>query len=166
MDKKKLSGRISISRISDLHGEFIRIALEDETSGVPFLEVGMSLENMAQAVTGRGYVPCEFVLRGTELLGLRKEVKKELVSIPNLTGMSEENRVRTIKDHFAPFETEGWAGRVSDVFNWNNRVRGDEFMETFNVTFVRYVEMTNTEENSPAEEVHAKGPFTRPNGGK
>lgn len=154
MDKKRLEGRMTISVIRGTEVPFIRVQLEDAASGASFLAAEVSLENFARMVTGQGHIPCEFVLRGTELLGLKKEVKTVMVPIPRMDGLSEDRREQMVRDYFAPFETEGWAGRVSDAFNWHNRIRGDEFMETFKVTFVRYVEMTNDGKNSPADTAH------------
>jgi hypothetical protein len=61
--------KVSISRRSD---NVICIAVEDATSHVRFLELEMTLEAFAMAITGHGYMDAAGEVHGLEVVGKRR----------------------------------------------------------------------------------------------
>lgn len=130
-----MKGRISISRfMSNRKPERgISITVEDESSGVRFLDLTLSAENFGNAVTGLGSLECEFELRGTDLVGLKQEHKEESVAVPEFPGRLSDKQISLL---LAPYEVDGWMGRGQDL---NNHHRYDNKSKTVRVTFFRYV---------------------------
>lgn len=72
----KITGAISIHRTqSNRDPDVITLVLRDETSRINFVEVKMSLEAFALAVTGLAYQPCEIETDGLEHVGMVKETR-------------------------------------------------------------------------------------------
>lgn len=139
MAQKKLgAGKITISRWTSnkepCHG--VRITVEDATSKVEFLEVSLTMEQFALAVTGIGCVPCAIDLRGIENVGKQRETKTEQVFIPD-HDLSERDKiaVAAVMKH----EVDGWRARREDATNHHNyagRVEGGTLQR---VHFSRFV---------------------------
>lgn len=124
----RVNGKITISR---WHGnqeprDGITIEVTDETSGIRFLEVGMTLEAFAQAVTGLSHQPCEIELRGIENVGKVRELKTEVVPF---------NYSSDKPAALAPFEVDGWKGYAGDLGNPHKVADGG-----YRVSFTRYVD--------------------------
>lgn len=135
MNHKKLKGGLTISRPQGSHGPpYIELSINDDLSGSQFVTVRVSLAEFAEALTGPGHVECEFDFR-PDLVGLRRETKDEWIAGDPLPyareGLPRENLAAP---RLAPFEVDGWKGRVDDLFNHYRRNR-----EGARVTFVRYV---------------------------
>lgn len=127
-------GSITISRVSSTHGDpYIQVSIQDETSRHQFIELTMSMEAFAMALTGMGAQPLMFDLRGVDYVGKRREFKNELVPRPPSTERACQNDVAVIV--LAPFEKDGWVGRADDLWNHHKAV-GDKQR----VLFTRYVE--------------------------
>lgn len=136
MNHKKLKGGLSITRPSGNVGpEYIQISVNDDLSSTQFVTVRVPLAAFAAAITGLGHVECEFDLR-PDLIGMKRENKEEWIAsepLPyTMEGLARENLAAPL---LAPFEVDGWKGRVDDLFNHHRRNR-----EGARVTFVRYVE--------------------------
>lgn len=70
----KVQGAISIHRTQFNQGpDVMTLVLRDETSRINFVEVSMSLEDFALAVTGLACIPCEIEVTELEHVGMRKE---------------------------------------------------------------------------------------------
>lgn len=127
-----MKGQITISRTtSSKTGNTIRISIEDDSSSVTFLEVLMSLEDFALALTGQGYIDCNFELQGIQNVGKIRETKTELVSLANPFRATDEERLDALK----PFEVDGWTARFQDIEN-HHRYQKD----AVSVTFSRFVD--------------------------
>lgn len=132
---KKLKGGITISRPrGNMEQDYIEISVIDNLSGTQCVTVRIGLATFAEALTGLGHADCEFNFR-PELVGMRRENKNEVVPCDHLPyakeGLPRENLAAPL---LAPFEVDGWKGRVDDLFNQHNRTK-----EGYRVTFVRYV---------------------------
>lgn len=140
-DKEIMNGHISILRVNSSHeGNFIEIQVTDRSSGVRFLEVRMSLSDFAMAITQAGHQPCEFEVRGLEVLGKVRETKREVVPYeysPDGRGPQAEAMARAA---IAQFEEDGWKGEVRDYFNSNNSVTLPDGSNGRRVTFIRYID--------------------------
>jgi len=125
-----MNGNLTISRTTSNTGHTIRIRIEDDSSGIVFLETEVSLENFALALTSLGYVDCEYELYGLDNIGKKLETKTEIVPLDNPYRATDEARELALK----PFEIDGWKARQSDIKN-HHRYNED----TVSVTFSRFV---------------------------
>lgn len=137
-NSKKLQGKLTISRPSNGSGRrYITIRIHDELSGTEVIDLEIGLEEFAEAVTGMGYVPCEFELQA-EFAGKKREIKRVLVECGESWLEAKRTPARQaeyVAQKFAPYEVDGWIGSQYDYFNFHNK-NGD-FM---NVSFTRYVD--------------------------
>lgn len=127
-----MNGKITISRYSSNYDmeRPVRIRIEDGNSGINFIEIALTLEDFANAVTGMGYVECQFEVRGLDKIGKRREVKTEVVKTKSYN-VSKEEKLDLLK----PFEVDGWIGSLDDLGNYHNRKD-----DGYSVGFVRWVE--------------------------
>lgn len=139
MRGNKTEGRISIAKLtSNTEPNYMLIQIEDESSGIEFVEVKLSLENFAQAITGLGHVPCKFKTRGLEKIGLIREHKVEEVYINFHTHPTQK---ASAKSAITNFETDGWKGWIEDAFNHHNFVREHaKDIDVYRINFDRWVE--------------------------
>ena len=132
-----MQGRITISRPAGYDIDSITIEIEDTLSCVPFLSVQVSYANFTKALTGQGYIPCEFETRGLELIGKRREAKTEHVFVPD---GSHETRDKRAYNAVKQYEKDGWKGRREDALNFHRRKEADAGGVWYEVTFKRHVE--------------------------
>ena len=127
-----MNGKITISRTtSSKTGNSIRIRMEDDSSSITFLEAEMNLEDFALALTGQGYIDCQFELMGIHNVGKVRETKTELVPLDNPYMATAAERLSALK----PFEVDGWTARRSDIENHHRYLNN-----TVTVTFSRFVD--------------------------
>lgn len=129
-------GNASISRWTssgDPHTG-ITITLNDETSGTQCVEIHLTIEAFAIAITGGSHQKCEFEWRPGNV-GKFAENKEEIVTV-DWTEKSEAK----IRKALAPFEKDGWSARRSDVTNHHMRTEAGKQR----VTFFRFVEQKRT----------------------
>lgn len=104
-------------------GMFVQLELEDEISGIRFLEVTFSLTAFASAMMGQSSQGVEFTLAGMDRLGMKRENKTELVPFDRTkyAGDDKEGSPRwfAAQKALAPFEVDGWVANMSDMFNWH-----------------------------------------------
>ena len=132
-----MQGKITISRPVGHNIEVITIDIEDESSGVSFLSVLVGYADFAKALTGQGYIPCEFEIRGLELIGKRRETKTEHVFV--LDG-SYETRDKRACNAVEQYEKDDWKGCREDTLNFHRRKETESDGAWYAVTFTRHVE--------------------------
>lgn len=126
-----MNGHSSISRTTKSQGsDSIRFRMEDDTSGVTFLEVEMSLEDFARILTGQGHIPCTFELYAQNV-GKTRETKTEIVPLENRYFATDKERQEALK----PFEVDGWEARQGDISNHHNYTNSDGVK----VVFMRFI---------------------------
>ena len=124
-------GRITISRPSYGDGrQKVEIRIGDESSGIEFLEIEIGLAEFAAAITGQGYVHCEYEARGLANIGKQRIIKTERVPYsPNGKHNTDAHKAAV-----APFEVDGWeCNYLGEVGNPYRRA-GDG---AYHVTFIR-----------------------------
>ena len=131
-----MNGKLTISkphnsRNGDKH---IRLSLHDDLSGTVVAEVRVSLEDMMEAITGLGHVPCTFEML-SDVVGKRCQATTTLVAFKPCYG-NEEERLKAAREAIAPHEVDGWIGSPMDVLNHHNQAADGRYR----VTFVRYVD--------------------------
>lgn len=84
MDRgRKLKGSIRFGAVSGGYGDgFVSVEIEDEVSGITFLELELSYEQFGRLVGSNGSVDCEFTPRGLGNIGKVREYEKASVTIP------------------------------------------------------------------------------------
>lgn len=121
---KQLPGKITISRVSG-SSEYIRIVVVDEKSGCEIVEARLEFDEYARALTGEGRVNCRLRYNETSLIGKTKQTKRVVVPCS-----PEERRDADLGKLLAPFEVDGWIGRIADLTNPHNR-EGDGYSVIF-----------------------------------
>ena len=128
-------GNITLSRYDSNYEDThpIHLKVEDKDSGTQFIDIGMTLKDFAFLITGMGYIDCQFELRGLDVVGKKREHKKESVSLP--PGMFLPTKEQA-KELIKPFEVDGWIGSIDDATNHHNRSR---VSDNVLVSFVRFI---------------------------
>ena len=154
-------GKLTIGRIQNGDvADPIRISIEDATSGVHILTLNVGLENFAECLTGLSFIPCSGEINLDAPINMVREVKKELVPVPDNTHNLTKEQLRQLLDSF---EVDGWKGYLDDLTNHHRTtyeipVAGKKKKTTFemdkrqryqSVTFIRFVE--NKELNNESE---------------
>lgn len=135
-----MKGHISISYVrSSEEDDFMRISIDDQSSGITFLDVDLSMLNYAKVTAGLGYIPCEFTLRHADNIGKKLETKTEIVFVPKCDYHDREAVAADAVDDFDHKGEEGWVGRVSDAMNHHRLVRTSPEGGYYKVTYQRFV---------------------------
>lgn len=130
-----MKGNISVIRYSST--STMKIELQDEVSGLRFLEVELAASDLMLACTGLAGLPCEFELRYLESVGKRREYKEEIVPIPTLgASVTDES----ISKAFEPFEVDGWKGSQIDARNHHRFVEYKGEYSLYRVGFTRFID--------------------------
>jgi hypothetical protein len=144
----KGTGRIEIGRAdSSRGGAYIRIAVTDDASKTRFVEIKMTLEDFAYAVTSMGR-ECTFEL-DADLVDKHREIKDESIMLDDnfgfLTGDAKEKAIDAL---VAPYEVDGWKASRGDFSNHYHYTYPDAFKR-------------KSGESDPAYHVYCKVMFTR-----
>jgi len=129
-----MKGGITVSRLSNKGDTWIEISIEDNTSGICFVEFSMSLDDFARAVTGCGGVPGDMFVRGLENVGKKRERDTIRYTIPKDTPFDQRKEVAY--EEGLKHCPEGWILSAyfgaSDSIDYNGNVKAD---------IVRYVDL-------------------------
>ncbi len=165
---KDLPGKLTISRIQSYGEEQpIRISVRDENSGTEFIEISVTYEDFASALTGLAMRPCTIrYLRGLDKVGKFHEMKKEVITLPEFVhrNIMELNRSKNrtdnadafalLADYLDEYEVDGWraSGAMRDVTNSHNYQRNTK-TDTVNcpVVFRRYLDEKPDDEPTDIE---------------
>lgn len=130
-----MKGNISVLRYSST--STMKIELRDESSGVRFLEVELTAEDLMLALSGRSEMDCKFELKYVESIGKLREYKEEIVPIPTMgVRVSDEAIIRALE----PFEVDGWSARREDAKNHHRFVEYSAEYSLYRVSFTRFVD--------------------------
>lgn len=142
--RKRLKGRLTISKpTTNQDGpDVVRIRLIDQSSYCELIEVEMEKSAFADALFSLGNVPCDYELATDCPVGKKREVKDQLVFIPE---HHHKDGPKTARAAIAPLETDGWRGRDDDAQNHHNRTQVKEPPKGkkgswYHVTFIRFVD--------------------------
>lgn len=118
---------LSIARGSN---DRVSIRVQDEASRVQFLLVDLSLEDFARAVTAMHVSGASAEIRGLDLVGLRHEIKHEVVPF-DCYGGDYDARAARASAALRAYEVDGWRGDVADLFNGHRTVRDEGQLVAF-----------------------------------
>ena len=141
---KNLDGQLTISKVSSSNGEkLIRIEVKDNKSRCIVIEVRCDLLSFAEAITGLAYVDCKIEFNDSGIIGKEHQVKDETITFPchRYQCKNEEDWLLIVEGVLAPYEMEGWKGRVEDADNTHKRIgKIPKKGFTSMIRFERYVE--------------------------
>lgn len=139
-----MKGTISVLRYSST--STMKIELRDESSGVLFLEVELTAEDLMLAVSGRSEMDCQFELRYLETVGKLREHKEEVVPIPTMgVPVTDKSIARALET----FEVDGWKARREDAKNHHRLVEYKAKYSLYRVSFTRFVDQPAPEADTP-----------------
>ena len=120
------------------------ISIQDELSRCIVVEVNMTSEEFAGALTSL-YSSCVIaVFNDSGKVGMKREHKTELVNCSTLYGQhNPEKRMAGARALVAAHETDGWIGNVRDTENPHNQAKGSQ--ATYAVRFERWVPAERSE---------------------
>jgi hypothetical protein len=126
--------RVTISKLIGRNDSKMRLEIEDEISGITFVSVELTLENFAKAITGMAMVEGEMRVGELELVGKKREMKKETVSVENVNLKYEE-----LVKLAAPFEIDGWQNLLhkGSRFDVTQNKKGEM---SYTIPFVRWID--------------------------
>jgi hypothetical protein len=130
-----MQGKISIIRNSN---NTIKIELEDELSSARFLDIEMTPENFALAVTNLSCIDCEYEVRALSVIGKRLEVKTEMIE---LGSVNYQNFKGEIYNLVKPYEVDGWQADGYVLSHWNDH---NAVGNKYKITFRRYIKTDKT----------------------
>lgn len=129
-------GSIVVTRGTD---RVIRVKIDERASGSRFVEVVMTYEQFAEALTGL-VSDCDLDIRNLDKIGKRREVITVIFKdIPDVYDRDTPEWIDFIKKVTAPYVAQGWECRRGDFFNDHNRFRMDG-KRCVKVTMVRFVD--------------------------
>lgn len=139
-----MKGTISVLRYSST--STMKIELRDESSGVRFLEVELTAEDLMLAISGRSEMDCQFELKYLETVGKLREHKEEIVPIPT---MGVFVTAEVVTKALEPFEIDGWKARREDAKNHHRFVEYKAEYSLYRVSFTRFVDQPAPEGDTP-----------------
>ena len=77
-----MKAEVTISRASGNDGDNIRIKIQDHNSRIEFVEVALSLEAFAAAITGQAYQEADLKVRGLANVGKFRVTEKRRATYP------------------------------------------------------------------------------------
>lgn len=138
MERKRLDGRLTITKRSGGGEPYVCIAVKDDLSRKDICKVEISMEEFAQALFSLAECPCQVEVGDLSVLGKKKEVKTVAVRVKTATANQDPAAVRAA---LAEHEVDGWQGADADAMN-SHRISGyDAEGYVARVTFVRWVDV-------------------------
>lgn len=133
-------GKLTISRVSStLHDDVIHMRLQDCKSSVEFIELEISLEEFASAITGFACRPVKFKLNHVENIGKKFEHKTVKIYVPVGTELTPELTSQCI--YKVNPDLLSWNYEYSDFKNYHKRSpHTDPKLAFYAVSFWRWEE--------------------------
>jgi hypothetical protein len=138
----KLPGKLTITHPTGGNTDYMCIQVEDDVSGITFLELRISPEALMHALTARAFQDCTLELRGLHNLGKKRELKYECIPYAPVYGKGERDAKQRA---LAPFEVDGWQGSARDLGNFH---KGNQ-IDGYRVSFTRFVDNDAPQEPTP-----------------
>jgi hypothetical protein len=147
---KTIKAKLGMSRAGMGSDSYMRMEIEDATSGIRFIELEIPMEAFAYLVSGLHGVEATATLRGIENVGMKHEQKTELIMTPDDIPYKEQDNPELVEEVLSEYEVDGWKAYVPDLFNFHKRE--DDYSsgtkETYQrVGFHRYVEDDDNAKN-------------------
>lgn len=145
---KQLQGSIRFGAVTNSGDGYVSIELDDEKSGIHFLEIRMSYEDFGKLVGSNASVDCKYTVRGLENIGKQHEHKRGSIKMPadvykKLTSGVEydERKEPLVQWLMENAKEDGW--RISPYLGSRESIVGsgwDGEPITINFSYYRYVD--------------------------
>ena len=96
-----IPAKLTISRNSN---DEVAVQIVDALSGARFVDLRLTLEEFAMAITGCAFVPCSGEVRGLDVVGKQKVIEPRTAICPKSTHTREELEQWLVKH----CQEEGW----------------------------------------------------------
>jgi hypothetical protein len=113
-------GVISLTFSHGSGGSRVNFTIHDEISNVRVLEASVDYPDFASMFNSQ--TTCDYRVGAFELLGMERQRCEHNVFAPRLWALPAEDRERVAKQALAPYEKDGWKGRVDDLTNSHQRL--------------------------------------------
>lgn len=154
--EKELQGSIRFGAVSDTRGDgYVSIELEDNNSGIQFLEIKLSHEEFGRLVGTNGSVDCKYTVRGAENIGKVYDHKKGTIKVPAdvyrklTTSVKYDDQKEKLGQWLKQnAKEEGW--HISAYLGSRGSIVGsgsDGEPVTLNFTYFRYVDQKQNASN-------------------
>lgn len=128
-----LLGRISIGYPRGGDSEYVLIEITDEASRTTIVDVHVSYEQFAKALSSLGDRPCVYELNSVDRAGVFHEHKSERIPLSVNRYDADRERVKAaLRAACKPYEVDGWVAQIEAALN--TKQSGD----VMNVIFRRY----------------------------
>ena len=116
----KVNVKVTVSRASN---DRVYIRVEDETSRIEFLDVGMTLEDFGSLITGLAYRPASGEVRNLENVGKVLKREQRTAEYPGTEYNKEIIRAWLLESHQEPGWTiDSYLGSQTSIVPNNGRV--------------------------------------------
>lgn len=104
-----LEGKITITRRNVSKGsDYINISIRDNLSSIEFVDIDISFASFAEAITGRGFVPCSLKVNHLDCVGKKYEGKRFEFEMPEHSLGNRKDIANQTAKELCP---DGWIPR-------------------------------------------------------
>lgn len=114
--EKKLKGSISVGKVSGYDRNFVSIELTDELSRAVVVRVDLDLEQAARAILFSHTEPCEYILPGADVAGMKRIHETLKIRVPDEVKDVDARR-QYVRDELREAINEGWDVHFDDITN-------------------------------------------------
>ena len=140
-------GKITIGRPQYSSGkECITIHIEDKSSHIAFLDIEMKLDEFARAITGLGYVECEFECRGLKNVGKLYEIKPFTFLMPEHNYSNRKEIAEKETERVTPYGWETYTYFSSQDSFVRKNIEGGDIEVWANTHIYRWVDKDTSDE--------------------
>lgn len=140
MEPKRLEGHVRLIRAVNAADDYpFVIEVEDESSGLRFLDIEISPAEFVKAFIRNESAKVTFTFRGFDFIGKTREFKTIRVEIPD--GMRGHSGTwdAFIREAVKPFEIDGWKADEHELNHYNHYKTTYDHKE-YVMLMVRYVD--------------------------
>lgn len=127
---EKLEGKVTISKNSS--GK-VYLSVEDNNSGIKFVEVELSMKDFADAMFGLAFRPCKYITRGLDKLG-KQYISEEYIFEIEGYGNKEAARkiAQTLSEQDPTWDYSTYFGSQGSFFSKD----GKQFAKTTRFKYI------------------------------
>ena len=107
-DDKEIVCNVRVSSVNGFDEDYIEIAIEDNDANVEFLSLKLDYKTFGKLLGTSSTVQCPGVTNGLSKVGLRHEVKYEMISKDGIVTLDREKLKEALKERAKEYEIDGW----------------------------------------------------------
>lgn len=142
---KKFEGKITASMQHTGEEDLISIKLVDKNISSQIIEIYLTPEQYGLMLGGLSRISCKYEVSkdNVNLVGLKREVKDEIIDISSIKGCFSNDFVEKYKKLVKPYEVDGWKCRPVKSYNHHD---SSDYGNKYRFSFERYVEQNKESE--------------------